>query len=57
MATGTDELTLTVDELAARAGVTVRTVRFYSTRGLLPPRSSGRAGSGTTGPTISRGSR
>ncbi|MFD9355216.1 MerR family transcriptional regulator [Streptomyces sp. NPDC060031] len=28
---------LTVDELAARAGVTVRTVRFYSTRGLLPP--------------------
>lgn len=35
--TGTDEPTLTVDELAARAGVTVRTVRFYSTRGLLPP--------------------
>ncbi|MYW62809.1 MerR family transcriptional regulator [Streptomyces sp. SID8379] len=29
--------TLTVDELAARAGVTVRTIRFYSTRGLLPP--------------------
>ncbi|WP_069812334.1 MerR family transcriptional regulator [Streptomyces sp. TP-A0874] len=28
---------LTVDELAARAGVTVRTVRFYGTRGLLPP--------------------
>lgn len=28
---------LTVDELAARAGVTVRTIRFYSTRGLLPP--------------------
>lgn len=28
---------LTVDELAAKAGVTVRTVRFYSTRGLLPP--------------------
>lgn len=27
----------TVDELAARAGVTVRTIRFYSTRGLLPP--------------------
>lgn len=38
MATGTEEPTLTVDELAARAGVTVRTVRFYSTRGLLPPR-------------------
>ncbi|MEI5097456.1 MerR family transcriptional regulator [Streptomyces sp. PmtG] len=29
--------TLTVDELAARAGVTVRTIRFYSTKGLLPP--------------------
>ncbi|NEB81872.1 MerR family transcriptional regulator [Streptomyces sp. SID14478] len=29
--------TLTVDELATRAGVTVRTIRFYSTRGLLPP--------------------
>ncbi|MFE9621763.1 MerR family transcriptional regulator [Streptomyces sp. NPDC006527] len=33
----TEEPALTVDELAARAGVTVRTVRFYSTRGLLPP--------------------
>lgn len=32
-----DEPALTVDELAARAGVTVRTVRFYATRGLLPP--------------------
>ncbi|MFI8997641.1 MerR family transcriptional regulator [Streptomyces sp. NPDC053542] len=31
------DLSLTVDELAARAGVTVRTIRFYSTRGLLPP--------------------
>lgn len=30
-------LRLTVDELAARAGVTVRTLRFYSSRGLLPP--------------------
>ncbi|CAM5454763.1 MerR family transcriptional regulator OS=Streptomyces tendae OX=1932 GN=GUR47_02495 PE=4 SV=1 [Streptomyces tendae] len=29
--------TLTIDELAARAGVTVRTVRFYGTKGLLPP--------------------
>lgn len=28
---------LTIDELAARAGVTVRTVRFYGARGLLPP--------------------
>ncbi|PSM39708.1 transcriptional regulator [Streptomyces dioscori] len=37
MATDTGEPTLTVDELAARAGVTVRTVRFYSTKGLLPP--------------------
>ncbi|WP_326701056.1 MerR family transcriptional regulator [Streptomyces sp. NBC_01754] len=37
MATGNEEPTLTVDELAARAGVTVRTVRFYGTRGLLPP--------------------
>jgi DNA-binding transcriptional MerR regulator len=33
----TEEPTLTVDELAARAGVTVRTVRFYSGKGLLPP--------------------
>jgi len=32
---------MTVDELAARAGVTVRTVRFYSTRGLLPPPAIG----------------
>ena len=31
------ESPLTVDELAARAGVTVRTIRFYGTRGLLPP--------------------
>jgi DNA-binding transcriptional MerR regulator len=37
MATDIEEPTLTVDELASRAGVTVRTVRFYSTRGLLPP--------------------
>ncbi|MFF8828418.1 MerR family transcriptional regulator [Streptomyces sp. NPDC015131] len=34
---GEDRPTLTVDELAARAGVTVRTIRFYGTRGLLPP--------------------
>lgn len=31
------EPALTIDELAARAGTTVRTVRFYGTRGLLPP--------------------
>lgn len=37
MSADTEEPTLTVDELAARAGVTVRTIRFYSTRGLLPP--------------------
>jgi DNA-binding transcriptional MerR regulator len=37
MTTDTEERTLTVDELAARAGVTVRTVRFYSAKGLLPP--------------------
>ncbi|MDO0910154.1 MerR family transcriptional regulator [Streptomyces sp. DT2A-34] len=33
----TEGPTLTIDELAARAGVTVRTVRFYGTKGLLPP--------------------
>ncbi|CAL9382810.1 hypothetical protein SUDANB105_01095 [Streptomyces sp. enrichment culture] len=37
MTSHAEDPTLTVDELAARAGVTVRTVRFYSTRGLLPP--------------------
>ncbi|MGX1546248.1 MerR family transcriptional regulator [Streptomyces adustus] len=34
---GEQEPTLTIDELAARTGVTVRTVRFYGTKGLLPP--------------------
>src|SRR5436305_7402646 len=34
---------LTVDELAARTGLTVRTVRFYATEGLLPaPQRRGR---------------
>jgi DNA-binding transcriptional MerR regulator len=28
---------LTIDELAARTGLTVRTVRFYASEGLLPP--------------------
>ncbi|MEV0171607.1 MerR family transcriptional regulator [Streptomyces sp. NPDC050803] len=37
MTTEAEQLTLTIDELAARAGVTVRTVRFYGTKGLLPP--------------------
>ncbi|MCU8594719.1 MerR family transcriptional regulator [Streptomyces sp. A13(2022)] len=39
--TDTEEPTLTIDELAARTGVTVRTVRFYGTRGLLPPPALG----------------
>lgn len=34
---------LTIDELAARTGTTVRTVRFYASEGLLPaPRRRGR---------------
>ncbi|MFF0205594.1 MerR family transcriptional regulator [Streptomyces sp. NPDC005017] len=37
MTTDAGEPALTIDELAARAGVTVRTVRFYGTKGLLPP--------------------
>lgn len=41
---------LTVDELAARAGVTVRTVRFYSARGLLPPPVIGPRRVGLYGP-------
>jgi len=31
------EPALTIDELAAQSGITVRTVRFYGTKGLLPP--------------------
>ena len=34
---------LTVDELAARVGVTVRNLRAYSARGLLPAAADGRA--------------
>jgi DNA-binding transcriptional MerR regulator len=45
-----DTDTLTVDQLAARAGVTVRTVRFYSTRGLLPPPTIGPRRVGRYGP-------
>ncbi|MGW1808332.1 MerR family transcriptional regulator [Streptomyces sp. NPDC002078] len=37
MTTHAEDTPLTIDELAARAGVTVRTVRFYGSRGLLPP--------------------
>jgi DNA-binding transcriptional MerR regulator len=41
----TGDRELTVDELAARVGVTVRNVRAYSARGLLPPpRMVGRTG-------------
>lgn len=40
-----DDRELTVDQLAARAGVTVRNVRAYAARGLLPPpRMVGRTG-------------
>ena len=39
------ELDLTIDQLAARTGMTVRNVRAYSARGLLPPpRLVGRTG-------------
>ncbi|MBP0452776.1 MerR family transcriptional regulator [Kitasatospora sp. RG8] len=44
------EARLTVDELAARAGVTVRTVRFYGTKGLLPPPELGPRRVGLYGP-------
>lgn len=46
----TEAAGLTVDGLAARAGVTVRTVRFYSTRGLLPPPVIGPRRVGRYGP-------
>ncbi|MFB7509210.1 MerR family transcriptional regulator [Streptomyces broussonetiae] len=42
--------TLTIDELAARSGVTVRTVRFYGSRGLLPPPVIGPRRVGQYGP-------
>ncbi|WP_328535697.1 MerR family transcriptional regulator [Streptomyces sp. NBC_00344] len=50
MGTETEEAALTVDELAARAGVTVRTVRFYSSRGLLHPPVIGPRRVGLYGP-------
>ncbi|MEX0167748.1 MerR family transcriptional regulator [Streptomyces sp. LMG1-1-1.1] len=49
-ASGAREPVYTVDELAARAGVTVRTVRFYGTRGLLPPPVIGARRVGHYGP-------
>jgi DNA-binding transcriptional MerR regulator len=44
--TGDDrDVELTVDELAAQVGITVRNVRAYAARGLLPPpRMAGRTG-------------
>ncbi|MFJ5779120.1 MerR family transcriptional regulator [Streptomyces sp. NPDC093094] len=50
MTTDTGEPTLTIDELAARTGVTVRTVRFYGTKGLLPPPVIGPRRVGRYGP-------
>lgn len=39
-----------VDELAARAGITVRTLRFYAAKGLLPPPELGPRRVGRYGP-------
>ncbi|MFJ9241641.1 MerR family transcriptional regulator [Streptomyces sp. NPDC101776] len=50
MTTDAEEPTLTIDELAARAGTTVRTVRFYGTKGLLPPPVIGARRVGHYGP-------
>ncbi|MEU1403110.1 MerR family transcriptional regulator [Streptomyces sp. NPDC005728] len=50
MTTDAEEPTLTIDELAARAGVTVRTVRFYGSKGLLPPPVIGPRRVGRYGP-------
>ncbi len=46
---------LTVDELAAVTGMTVRTTRYYAGLGLLPP-PSGAAGWPTTPRSTGRGS-
>ncbi len=37
MAAPTQDDVLTIDQLAERSGISVRTIRFYATRGLLPP--------------------
>ncbi|GAA3292612.1 MerR family transcriptional regulator [Streptomyces cinereospinus] len=50
MTTDAGEPSLTIDELAARAGVTVRTVRFYAGKGLLPPPVLGPRRVGRYGP-------
>ncbi|MFE8946024.1 MerR family transcriptional regulator [Streptomyces sp. NPDC007856] len=50
MTTHADGTPLTIDELAARAGVTVRTVRFYGSKGLLPPPMIGPRRVGHYGP-------
>ncbi|MBL3670362.1 MerR family transcriptional regulator [Streptomyces sp. M2CJ-2] len=50
MTTDIEGPALTIDELAAKAGVTVRTVRFYGSRGLLPPPVIGPRRVGRYGP-------
>ncbi|MGW4894623.1 MerR family transcriptional regulator [Kitasatospora sp. NPDC004240] len=50
MGAGSTPSRLTVDELAARAGVTVRTLRFYASKGLLPPPELGPRRVGLYGP-------
>ncbi|MEU9478203.1 MerR family transcriptional regulator [Streptomyces sp. NPDC048191] len=50
MTTELGETPLTIDELAARTGVTVRTVRFYGSKGLLPPPAIGPRRVGQYGP-------
>src|SRR5262249_36539257 len=50
MTTDPAEPPLTIDELAARAGVTVRTGRFYGTKGVLPPPEIGARRVGHYGP-------
>jgi DNA-binding transcriptional MerR regulator len=50
MTTDAGDTPLTIDELAARAGVTVRTVRFYGSKGLLPPPVIGPRRVGQYGP-------